>query len=71
VQLPPCFLAVFLPHDVEGREHEKIARMPGVAMGTSRSRLHKARMKRRGLLKKHKLISLPAYASFVAKLQHA
>jgi RNA polymerase sigma-70 factor (ECF subfamily) len=42
---------VFLLHDVEGHEHEEIARMLGVAVGTSKSQLHKARMKLRKILK--------------------
>lgn len=51
-QLPPGYHRVFLLHDVEGYEHEEIAKMLGVAVGTSKSQLHKARMKLRGLLKK-------------------
>jgi RNA polymerase sigma-70 factor (ECF subfamily) len=50
-QLPPGYRAVFVLHDVEGHEHEEIARMLGVAVGTSKSQLHKARMKLRMLLK--------------------
>ncbi len=50
-QLPPGYRSVFVLHDVEGHEHEEIARMLGVAVGTSKSQLHKARMKLRGLLK--------------------
>lgn len=48
--LPPGYRTVFLLHDVEGHEHEEIAKMLGVAVGTSKSQLHKARMKLRGLL---------------------
>jgi RNA polymerase sigma-70 factor (ECF subfamily) len=36
---------------VEGHEHEEIAKMLGVAVGTSKSQLHKARMKLRKILK--------------------
>ena len=50
-QLPPGYRSVFVLHDVEGHEHEEIARILGVAVGTSKSQLHKARMKLRGLLK--------------------
>lgn len=50
-KLPPGYRSVFVLHDVEGHEHEDIARMLGVAVGTSKSQLHKARMKLRGLLK--------------------
>ena len=54
-QLPPGYRAVFVLHDVEGHEHEEIARMLGVAVGTSKSQLHKARMKLRGLLRQENL----------------
>jgi len=50
-KLPPGYRSVFVLHDVEGHEHEDIARMLGVAVGTSKSQLHKARMKLRRLLK--------------------
>jgi len=50
-QLPVGYRTVFLLHDVEGREHEEIARILGVAVGTSKSQLHKARMKLRRILK--------------------
>jgi RNA polymerase sigma-70 factor (ECF subfamily) len=50
-QLPPGYRTVFVLHDVEGHEHEEIAKLLGVAVGTSKSQLHKARMKLRRLLK--------------------
>lgn len=50
-QLPEGYRTVFVLHDVEGYEHEEIARRLGCAVGTSKSQLHKARMKLRGLLK--------------------
>jgi RNA polymerase sigma-70 factor (ECF subfamily) len=49
-QLPPGFKAVFILHDIEGYEHCEISRMLGCSVGTSKSQLHKARMKMRGLL---------------------
>ncbi len=49
-QLPPGYKAVFVLHDVEGYEHSEVARMLGVSIGTSKSQLHKARLKLRGLL---------------------
>ena len=52
-QLPPGYRTVFILHDVEGHEHEEIARMLGCSVGTSKSQLHKARMKLRGLLRRH------------------
>ncbi|HEY0385287.1 MAG TPA: RNA polymerase sigma factor [Pyrinomonadaceae bacterium] len=50
-QLPPGYRSVFILHDVEGYEHEEIARMLGVAEGTSKSQLHKARLKLRNYLR--------------------
>ena len=49
--LPPGYRAVFLLHDVEGYEHNEIARIVGCSIGNSKSQLHKARMKLRELLK--------------------
>ena len=50
-QLPPGYRTVFMLHDIEGHEHEEIAKMLGVAVGTSKSQLHKARMKLRKILR--------------------
>ncbi|HKE58710.1 MAG TPA: RNA polymerase sigma factor [Pyrinomonadaceae bacterium] len=50
-QLPTGYRTVFVLHDVEGHEHEEIAKILGVAVGTSKSQLHKARMKLRKILK--------------------
>jgi RNA polymerase sigma-70 factor (ECF subfamily) len=49
-QLPPGYRTVFVLHDVEGYEHEEISGMLGVSIGTSKSQLHKARMRLRQLL---------------------
>ena len=49
-QLPPGYRAVFILHDIEGYEHTEIARMNKIAVGTSKSQLHKARLKLRELL---------------------
>ena len=57
-KLPPGYREVFMLHDVEGHEHEEIARMLGVAVGTSKSQLHKARMKLRKLLKEQKAATI-------------
>ena len=50
-QLPPGYRAVFVLHDVFGHEHEEIARLLGCSVGTSKSQLHKARMKLRRLIR--------------------
>ena len=49
-QLPPGYKNAFILHDVEGFEHEEVARILGISVGTSKSQLHKARLKLRGLL---------------------
>ena len=49
-QLPNGYRTVFVLHDVEGYEHEEIARLLGCSAGTSKSQLHKARLKLRRLL---------------------
>jgi RNA polymerase sigma-70 factor (ECF subfamily) len=49
-QLPPGYRAAFLLHDVEGYDHREIAAMLGIAEGTSKSQVHKARMRMRALL---------------------
>lgn len=51
-QLPPGYKSVFILHDVEGHEHTEVAKILGCSVGTSKSQLHKARMKLRGLLSK-------------------
>ena len=51
-QLPHGYKSVFVLHDIEGFEHEEVARMMGISVGTSKSQLHKARLKLRGLLVK-------------------
>ena len=49
-KLPGGCRAAFVLHDVEGFEHHEVARMLGVSQGTSKSQVHKARMKLRALL---------------------
>lgn len=49
-QLPPGYRTVFTLHDIEGHEHEEISRMLGCSVGTSKSQLHKARMKLRKVI---------------------
>jgi RNA polymerase sigma-70 factor (ECF subfamily) len=43
-QLPDGARQIFVLHDVEGYRHEEIAAMLGLATGTSKSQLHRARM---------------------------
>ena len=50
-QLPPGCRAAFVLHDVEGLEHREVAEALGISEGTSKSQVHKARMKLRVLLR--------------------
>jgi RNA polymerase sigma-70 factor (ECF subfamily) len=50
LELPPGYRAVLVLHDVEGLNHQEIAKVLGVREGTSKSQLHKARMRMRELL---------------------
>jgi RNA polymerase sigma-70 factor (ECF subfamily) len=50
--LAPGYRTVFILHDVAGYEHEQIGQILGCAAGTSKSQLHKARLKLRQLLTK-------------------
>ena len=43
-RLPEGARQVFVLHDIEGYRHEEIAGMLGLAAGTSKSQLHRARM---------------------------
>jgi RNA polymerase sigma-70 factor (ECF subfamily) len=49
-RLPEGCRAAFLLHDVEGFEHHEVARILGISEGTSKSQVHKARMKLRVML---------------------
>jgi RNA polymerase sigma-70 factor (ECF subfamily) len=74
MQLPPGYRAVFVLHDIEGYEHRQIGRMLGCAQGTSKSQLHKARMRLRRLLEQQTPSRHTSYESCSLKpgldLQH-
>jgi len=48
-QLPPGAREIFVLHDVEGYKHREISVMLGIATGTSKRQLHRARM----LMRRH------------------
>ncbi|MDX1443383.1 MAG: sigma-70 family RNA polymerase sigma factor [Gammaproteobacteria bacterium] len=50
-QLPEGARTVFVLHDVEGRQHDEIAELVGIAVGTSKAQLHRARRLLRERLK--------------------
>jgi RNA polymerase sigma-70 factor, ECF subfamily len=49
-RLPEGARAAFLLHDVEGFQHQEIAGILGISEGTSKSQVHKARLRLRALL---------------------
>ena len=51
--LPAGCRVVFVLHDVEGCEHKEIAQLLDISDGTSKSQLHKARLRLRSLLGKN------------------
>ena len=51
-QLPPGFSRVFSLHDVEGYAHAEIAQRLRISEGTSKSQLHKSRLRLRDLLRR-------------------
>src|SRR5688572_30885246 len=51
-RLPEGCRAAFVLHDIEGLEHREVANVLGIAEGTSKSQVHKARLRLRGLLRR-------------------
>ena len=51
-QLPPGCREAFVLHDVEGFDHKEVASLLGIAEGTSKSQVFKARAKLRVLLQR-------------------
>jgi len=49
-RLPDGARQIFVLYDVEGYKHEEIGEMLGIAVGTSKAQLHRARMLLRGYL---------------------
>ena len=49
-KLPDGCRAAFVLHDVEGLEHREVGQALGIAEGTSKSQVHKARQRLRALL---------------------
>ena len=49
-RLPEGARAAFVLHDIQGLEHQEVAAALGIAEGTSKSQVHKARLRLRALL---------------------
>jgi RNA polymerase sigma-70 factor, ECF subfamily len=56
-RLPEGMRQIIVLHDVEGYTHEEIGEMLGIAPGTSKSQLFKARARLRGLLQPASVVS--------------
>jgi RNA polymerase sigma-70 factor, ECF subfamily len=50
-RLPEGCRAAFVLHDIEGLEHREVADVLGIAEGTSKSQVHKARLRLRAILR--------------------
>jgi RNA polymerase sigma-70 factor, ECF subfamily len=48
--LPPGYRTIFLLHEVEGYEHQEIAKILNCSVGNSKSQLHKAKLRIREIL---------------------
>jgi RNA polymerase sigma-70 factor (ECF subfamily) len=59
-QLPEGYRSMFLLHDVQGYEHNEIAKLLGCSVGNSKSQLHKARKRLRELLQDTSRLCIPA-----------
>ena len=68
LKLAPGYRAVFVLHDIEGLQHLEIANLLGCSVGTSKSQLHKARMKMRSLLRQASRPSQSVTTSAAVKL---
>jgi len=49
-ELPEGYRAIFLLHEVDGYQHREIAELLGCSVGTSKSQLHKAKLRIRDIL---------------------
>ena len=58
--LPTGARTVFVLHDVEGFDHRQIGDLLGVSDGTSKSQLHRARMRLREMLADRRVSAEPA-----------
>jgi len=72
-ELPKGCRTIFALHDIEGYEHREIAQILHCSIGTSKSQLHRARLKMRDLLFPEKkrmwqCVSVPGVQELIAAL---
>jgi RNA polymerase sigma-70 factor (ECF subfamily) len=53
-ELPAGYRTILVLHDVEGYGHHEIAAMLDITIGTTKSQLHKARLRLRKLLRRRR-----------------
>ena len=53
LKLPGGARQIFVLHDVEGFDHKEVGKLLGIAEGTSKSQVFKARAKLRALLRRN------------------
>jgi RNA polymerase sigma-70 factor, ECF subfamily len=70
-QLPPGFRAVLILHDIEGYEHVEISELMDCSVGTSKSQLHKARLRMRELLQQTSLKEYTDHRHVVTRTANA
>lgn len=58
-ELPPGYRNIFLLHEVQGYEHHEIAELLDCSIGTSKSQLHKAKLRIRELLLSRRSLQRP------------
>lgn len=51
-ELPQGYRTILVLHDIEGYDHQEVAELLGCSLGTSKSQLHKARMRLREILRR-------------------
>lgn len=56
-RLPPGYKKILILHDIYGYEHEEIAVICNISSGTSKSQLHKARMRMKQILSEDTIIN--------------
>jgi len=67
-KLSPGYRAVLVLHDIEGYEHKEIAKILGCSEGTSKSQLHKARIRLRGWLAKQSISKSDCVESMIQQV---
>jgi RNA polymerase sigma-70 factor (ECF subfamily) len=68
-QLPVGYRSIFILHDIQGYQHNEIAKILGRSVGDSKSQLHKARTRLREQLREHQRDEARAERLAAAKMR--